>query len=108
MARKAVVPIRFSDEERALLYAQANAVGLSLSEFVRRSALKRRLPPPAASEVNRATYQELCRIGNNVNQALRAIHERKLTGVDRATLSLFSELRGLVKDIGMQVLGVEA
>ena len=67
MARSAVVPIRLTPEERARLYKAAQRVCVSLSEFVRRAALSRRLPPTPVGEVNRETYRELCRIGNNVN-----------------------------------------
>ena len=108
MARNAVVPIRFSDEERQLLYEQAKSVGVSLSSFVRRAALKRRMPPPPVTEVNRESYQELCRIGNNLNQVTRAIHERRLGALETPTLALLIELRGLVKEVGMKVYGVEA
>lgn len=103
MARKAVVPIRYTTEERECLYEAARSVGLSLSEFVRRSALKRPLPKASSPEVNRETYRELCRIGNNLNQLMRAIHEGKVDGLDLAQLS---ELKALVKNIGLQTIGV--
>lgn len=102
VARKAVVPIRYTTEERERLYGAARSVGLSLSEYVRRAALKRPLPKASAPEVNRDTYRELCRIGNNLNQLMRAIHEGRASGVDLAQLT---ELKTLVKDVGFQTLG---
>lgn len=103
-ARKAVVPIRYTHEERERLYEASRSVGLSLSEYVRRSALKRPMPKPPVSEVNRETYRELCRIGNNLNQLMRSIHEGKAYSVD---IALLYELKTLVKDIGLQTLGVQ-
>ena len=106
LLRNAVVPIRFSVTERQLLYDQAKSVGLSLSSFVRRAALKRRMPPPPVAEINREAYRDLCRIGNNLNQVTRAVHEQRLNVVDSSTLALLIELRRLVKEIGMKVYGV--
>jgi hypothetical protein len=108
MARTAVVPIRFSDEERKFLYEQASSVGLSLSSFIRRAALKRRMPPPPVPQINRDSYQELCRIGNNLNQVARAVHERRIQSSDGAFASLLTELGRAVKGVGMRVYGVEA
>ena len=103
MTRSAVVPIRFSTEERAQLYEAARQVSLTLSTFVRRVVLKRRMPPAGVGEVNRETYRELCRIGNNVNQLMRAVHEGRVPQVDP---NLLTELRVLVKEVGLQCLGV--
>lgn len=103
MTRKAVVPIRYTTEERERLYEAARSVGLSLSEYVRRAALKRPMPKASAPEVNRETYRELCRIGNNLNQLMRAIHEGRANSIDIVQLS---ELKTLVKDIGLQTLGI--
>jgi hypothetical protein len=107
MARAAVVPIRVSETERRFLYDEAKQVGLSLSSFVRLCALKRRMPPPPVPEVNRTLYQELCRIGNNLNQLARSLHEGRVGGAEPAILSLLLELKGLVKEVGMKVYGVE-
>jgi hypothetical protein len=61
------------------------------------------MPPLGVGEVNRETYRELCRVGNNVNQLMRAVHEGKVSGVDPKILE---ELRVLVKEVGLQCLGV--
>jgi mobilization protein NikA len=103
MARSAVVPIRVSPEERLLLFEAAKRFSVSLSEFVRRAALKLRMPPPAVGEVNRETYRELCRIGNNVNQLTRAVNEGRVAQVDA---HLLGELRALIKEVGLQCLGL--
>ncbi len=64
MIRSAVVPVRFSPEERQSLSEQARNFGVSISEFVRRTALGRKMPPPPPPPINREMYQELSRIGN--------------------------------------------
>jgi hypothetical protein len=105
MARSAVIPVRLTPEERELLHKKASDHRISLSEFIRRMALSRRLPPKPAPEVNQNTYQELARIGNNLNQFLRALHEGKIPFVNPASLPELVELRRTLKLIGLQVLG---
>ena len=102
MARSAVVPIRMTTEERERLKEAAKPFSLSLSEFVRRAALKRRMPVAAVAEVNRETYAQLCRIGNNLNQLVRAVNEGRIAQVDPKMLA---ELRTVVKEVGLQTLG---
>ena len=104
MPRNAVIPIRVTSEERSLLKEAARAVNVSLSEFIRRLALKKRMPPVGVGKVNRETYSELCRIGNNLNQLVRAVNEGRALGVD---LNLLAGLRTCIKEIGFQTLGVQ-
>ncbi len=104
MARTAVVPVRLTPEERDTLLARAREFRVSLSEWVRRAALARRPPPRPAPEVNLRTYQELARVGNNLNQLVRAIHRGEVAA-DSSQLSQLETLRTLLKEIGLQVLG---
>lgn len=106
MLRSAVVPIRFSKEERDSLLSQAKSYGVSLSEFVRRAALKRRLPPAPPPQINRDIYQELSRIGNNLNQVARKIHQGAVA-VELELVGTLTELKGVVKEVGMKVLGAD-
>jgi len=101
-ARDAVVPVRFTPDERDRLKQSALASKVSLSEFIRRAALKRRLPPPPAPEINLKSYQELALIGNNLNQLVRAIHKGKCRRID---VNLIRELLWLVRETGMQLVG---
>ena len=101
-ARSAVVPVRFTPGERDGLQRDSTASRVSLSEFIRAAALKRRLPPPAAPEVNRRTYEELARIGNNLNQLVRAVHAKAVAVVDAAILH---QLADAVRRLGFEVLG---
>lgn len=44
--RDRVVSVRFSEDERAALEAQAASVGVALSELIRRTSLALLFPPP--------------------------------------------------------------
>jgi hypothetical protein len=105
MPRSAVVPIRLTPEERDQLQDKASDHRISLSEYMRRQAFSRRLPVKPAPEVNQQTYQELARVGNNLNQLIRAIHEGRVMAVDVSSLPVLAELRTQIKEIGLQVLG---
>lgn len=101
--RTAVVPIRFTRIERDTLRSNAREVHLSISEWVRRAALQRRLPPTTVPPINLDAYQELCRIGNNLNQLMRAYHSE-----GRAIPEIFTlleSLRLMLKTVGMQLIG---
>jgi hypothetical protein len=100
--RTAVVPIRFTTGEHKALTSTARNLGISLSQFVRTVACGRRLPKPAAPEINRRTYEELCRIGNNLNQLVRAVHSRMAEVVD---LDLLVSLSRLVREVAIEALG---
>ena len=106
MVRSAVVPIRFSVEERKALFERAKNFGVSLSEFVRRAALGRRMPPAPPPQINREIYEQLCRIGNNLNQVVRKIHEGAVS-MDLELVGTLSELKAVVKDVGFKVLGAD-
>jgi hypothetical protein len=59
------------------------------------------LPKPAAPEISRSTYEELCRIGNNLNQLVRAVHNRTVQIVD---FELLASLSRLVRPLAIEVL----
>ena len=104
--RTAVVPIRFTVAERDHLRSNANEARLSLSEWVRRAALQRRMPPTTVPTINLDTYQELCRVGNNLNQMMRAIHSEG-RAIPEVTVLLESLLL-IVKTVGFQTIGATA
>ena len=69
--RKVWVKIRASEAERAEWHAKARAVGLSLSDLVRRSVGRVRTWTVAHTELERERTRELARIGSNLNQIAR-------------------------------------
>jgi hypothetical protein len=68
-------------------------------------AFSRRLPAKVAPAVNQQTYQELARVGNNLNQLLRAIHEGRVPLMNPGSLLELQALKTTLKEIGLQVLG---
>ena len=100
--RERIVPVRFTASEYMQIREESGLFHLSLSEFVRRHTLRRKMPTPALSGIQRETYVELSRIGNNLNQVVKLIHERRLYQVPA---ELLNELLAAVKCIGLQLAG---
>lgn len=59
----------------------------SASEVIRQLIFKERLLKPKTAIIDVQTYTELKRIGNNLNQYVKAVHERRLTNVNHKTLA---------------------
>ena len=73
--RSQVVNMRFTIAEHEHLRVQADAAGLSVSDYVRRRAIGYTVPPaPSRASSEPALISELNRIGVNVNQLARASH----------------------------------
>lgn len=78
--------IRLSDSDYSQIKARAEQVNLSMSDFMRRAALKRAIPRPIAAFDLKA-YQVLCKIdaqfriaGNNLNQIAKACNSAVALG----------------------------
>ena len=70
--------VLFTIEERAELEARARAVGLSLSEYIRRRTLGVPLPPQSADrEARDKLATSLLRIGVNLNQMTKHLNAGK-------------------------------
>ena len=69
--------IRASRAERAEWHAKARAVGLSLSDLVRRSIGRVRTWTIAHAELERERTRELARVGSNLNQIARWANTHK-------------------------------
>lgn len=100
--KKCVIPVRFTESERKHLYELGKNHSLSLSSLIRRLSIKKRLPPARVKEINLKTYQELCRVGNNLNQLVRAVHQWQIPD-DYS--SQFLELKKVIKRLSFEVLG---
>ena len=79
----------------------------SLSEYVRRAAFLRRLPPRSVPEVNRETYVELARVGNNLNQLVRSIHEGSVQVLLPEAATQLQDILARFKELGFLVIGRE-
>ena len=80
------IHIRLTDSDYSQIKARAEQVNLSMSDFMRRAALKRAIPRPLATFDLKA-YQVLCQIdaqfriaGNNLNQIAKACNSAVILG----------------------------
>ena len=80
------IHIRLTDSDYNQIKARAEQVNLSMSDFMRRAALRRTMPRPLAAFDLKA-YQVLCQInaqlktaGNNINQIAKACNSAVALG----------------------------
>jgi hypothetical protein len=80
------IHIRLTDSDYNQIKARAEQVNLSMSDFMRRAALRRTMPRPLAAFDLKA-YQVLCKIdaqlriaGNNLNQLTKACNSAVILG----------------------------
>jgi hypothetical protein len=96
-------PVRLNQLELEMIRMKASDAGLTCAELLRRNALMRPLPK-RFSKISIATYQELRRIGNNLNQLVKASNTAVKMGypppADPATLE---QLLTLLNNIGRQL-----
>ncbi|WP_449416042.1 plasmid mobilization protein [Phormidium nigroviride] len=96
------IHIRLTDSDYSQIQTLANQVNLSMSDFIRRAALKRAMPRPLAVFDLKA-YQVLCQInaqlriaGNNINQIAKACNSAVVLGepviVNRGLLESVQQL----------------
>ncbi len=102
MARKSVEKrdyrfnLQLSQSEREILLASAAAVGLNASDYMRYTALRQKLPG-TITDVAADTYEELRRIGTNINQIARAANKAVKAGHPvEVDMELLEELRQLI------------
>ncbi|AFZ28509.1 Bacterial mobilization protein (MobC) (plasmid) [Cylindrospermum stagnale PCC 7417] len=83
VARKITHPVRFAADEYEQLKKKAYEARVSITEFIRRAALRRRVvesPPPP--QLNWKLYEELNAIGVNLNQIAKAANKAAKSGQD--------------------------
>jgi hypothetical protein len=105
--------LRLSDSDYNQIKARAEEVNLSMSDFMRRAALRRAMPRPLAAFDLKA-YQMLCKIdaqlriaGNNLNQMAKACNSAVAlgepvvvnTGLLESVQQLIRENGGAIKTI---------
>lgn len=101
-----IFPLRLSQEERATLEQRAAEAGLKLSEYLRQAGLKRK-GRTRVKEINRQTYIELGRIGNNLNQLTKACHIALKQGYScNLDPTLLQSLSEQLDQIRLEVIGV--
>lgn len=103
--RTRMVRIRFTEDEYAAVSIKAISASLTLSELVRRAALEKPLPQPK-SEMALATYEQLARLGNNVNQLAKAANTAvKMGDSPPVTVEHWQKVYQTIKQLGMEIIG---
>lgn len=83
VARKITHPVRFAADEYEQLKKKAYEARVSITEFIRRAALRRRVvEPPPPPQLNWKLYEELNAIGVNLNQIAKAVNTAVKAGQD--------------------------
>lgn len=90
---------RYTRAELDYIQQMAHYAGLSVSEYIRRAALKIHIKPPRASEPREA-MAELNRIGININQIARALNRGRECPpyIEEAFLKLNATMDKLAQD----------
>ncbi len=102
--RKNILPVRLSDDDLLDLHEKSQRVELSYSAFLREAGLSRQLPRPVP-KINLDTYQELGRIGRNLNQLVKSIHEGRLQILRSADTETVHELAAIIPIVRKEVRG---
>jgi len=71
------VNARLTQAEYATLCAKAEHMHMTPAQWLRESALTRRLPPPPVPAINREEYASLARLSANLNQLTKSANEGK-------------------------------
>ncbi|WP_414553295.1 plasmid mobilization protein [Anabaena sp. CCY 0017] len=107
LLRTKTLEARVNAIEHDMIKLKAQDAGLSIAEFTRRSVLLKPLPK-RTSKITLATYRELSRIGNNINQLTRATHTAIKMGLHPpADPEELAQLRNLLQQIGRELSQME-
>lgn len=79
---RALLQVRVRPETKAAIRAKAGRAGLSLSAYVRRAALER----DVVHRFDQAAVYQLQRIGRNLNQAVKVMHQGHFSEAVRESL----------------------
>ena len=69
--RTIVIAFRVSQREYVIIANNAETVGLSTAEYIRRKCTGKSLPTKKVNPMDRKLFVELSRVGNNLNQLAR-------------------------------------
>ncbi|AFZ04520.1 plasmid mobilization protein [Calothrix sp. PCC 6303] len=110
VSRKITHPVRFAEDEYEQLKQKAYNARVSVTEFIRRAALRRQVvEPPPPPQINWKLYEELNAIGVNLNQIAKAVNRAVKSGrganVDAGRLqNLVDRLNAAIRETQMQLL----
>ncbi|MEG3879835.1 mobilization protein [Microcoleus sp. herbarium7] len=107
--------LRLSDSDYNQIKARAEQVNLSMSDFMRRAALRRTMPRPLAA-FDLTAYQVLCKIdaqfriaGNNLNQLTKACNSAVALGEPVVVnTGLLESVQQLIRENGKAIKTIVA
>ena len=95
--RDVTIGVRVSASELIGITDKAKQMGLTGGQWLRESALSRRLPPPPVPTVNREQYANLARMAANLNQMAKLANCGQPVAVDAALLQCLSSEVGRLR-----------
>jgi hypothetical protein len=104
-----IIILRVTPEEKSNWKLKAESAGMSLSEYLRRCAERRKIQPTAPA-INYLTAAQLGRIGNNLNQQVKVMNAAVKLGQNIQNLpeimQTLSAIQDLLKKIQAELLGL--
>lgn len=100
-AHRDAISVYLNEDELRRIDDKAASAALSRSDFIRKSALGKRVK--ATPTVNAERWQSLARLAGNLNQIAHAINAGRANGVDP---SLIDALQHEVRDLRRALVGV--
>lgn len=101
------IGVRVNQKEWDTLKQKSQELGISPAQFLRDTALKKRLPSPPAPELNRKTYAHLMHFASNINQLARSVNSGN-NELKQQYLQIFEELKKAISQTQSQLLGIAA
>jgi hypothetical protein len=101
--------IMLTPTEKEEWQSKAEMAGLDLNSYIRRCVERRKITP-ALPPINYETLYQLGKVGNNLNQQVKAFNTALKTGIDMPgvleNLETVNEVRRLLREVQSQLLGV--
>lgn len=94
------VKVRLNLKEKKKLDSLISLTNKNSPEVIRSLLLNAKIPDPIKPMIDLQTYQELRRVGVNLNQWVKAIHQSKISEMDKHVLH---ELYGILKIVKSKI-----
>ncbi len=94
--------VYLASSERDLLLARADAVGLSLSDFIRHAALNAKISIRTTPQPNIAKWSELSRLAGHLSKLTKLALIERLDGIEPAVLT---DLHAAVQALRLDLIG---
>lgn len=91
------INIRVTLEEQLQIEEFSKSYGLSVTQYIINRSLKKQLPKQTMPSINRALFIELSRIGNNLNQSTKRLHQGN-PNAKRLQIELL-ELKAILEEV---------